>query len=58
LVFSFALLSAPLWFVPVALLLGWLVADLFSGLVHWALDSFGSVRTPLLGRAFIRPFRG
>jgi ubiquitin-conjugating enzyme E2 variant len=43
--------------IPFAALCGWLLADLFSGLVHWALDSFGSVRTPVLGPAFIRPFR-
>ena len=40
-----------------AALCGWLLADLFSGLVHWALDSFGSARTPVVGPAFIRPFR-
>jgi ubiquitin-conjugating enzyme E2 variant len=37
--------------------LAWLAADLLSGLLHWAFDSFGSVHTPLIGRAFIRPFR-
>lgn len=36
---------------------GWLAADLLSGLLHWAFDSFGSVSTPLIGKAFIRPFR-
>lgn len=36
---------------------GWLVSDLLGGLLHWALDSFGSVRTPVIGDAFIRPFR-
>lgn len=36
---------------------GWLASDLLSGLAHWAFDSFGSVHTPLIGRAFIRPFR-
>jgi len=36
---------------------GWLASDLLSGLLHWACDSFGSVSTPLVGRAFIRPFR-
>jgi ubiquitin-conjugating enzyme E2 variant len=41
----------------VAAPLGWLASDLLSGLLHWAFDSFGSVRTPLLGAAFIRPFR-
>ena len=43
--------------IPLAALCGWLLADLFSGLVHWALDTFGSVRTPVVGPAFIRPFR-
>ena len=50
-------LSAPPWFIPLALLAGWVLADLFSGLVHWALDTCGSVRTPFVGPAFIRPFR-
>lgn len=36
---------------------GWLAVDLLSGLLHWAFDSWGSVRTPVLGNAFIRPFR-
>jgi ubiquitin-conjugating enzyme E2 variant len=40
-----------------ALILGWVLADLFSGLVHWALDTYGSVRTPVVGPAIIRPFR-
>src|SRR6185295_17658360 len=43
--------------LPVAALGGWLLADLFSGLVHWALDTYGSVRTPIVGPAIIRPFR-
>lgn len=66
----FALLAAwSLWrlaaatgwaFAAVALLAvpaGWLASDLLSGLVHWACDSFGSARTPLIGKALIRPFR-
>lgn len=40
-----------------ATLLAWLATDLLSGLVHWALDRFGNVDTPLIGRGFIRPFR-
>lgn len=40
-----------------AAVLGWALVDLLSGVLHWALDSFGSVRTPLVGQAFIRPFR-
>jgi plasmanylethanolamine desaturase len=55
--FSLSNLSMEIQYIPIAALCGWLLADLFSGLVHWALDSFGSVRTPVLGPAFIRPFR-
>lgn len=35
----------------------WLASDLFSGLAHWSLDTFGSTRTPFIGSALIRPFR-
>lgn len=38
-------------------LVGYLVADLVSGLVHWAFDTWGSPTTPLLGAPFILPFR-
>lgn len=54
---SFSNLSIEIQYLPIAALCGWLLADLFSGLVHWALDTFGSVRTPFFGPAFIRPFR-
>lgn len=40
-----------------ALLVGYLVADFFSGLVHWGFDRFGAVDTPLLGPNFVKPFR-
>ena len=49
--------SLPGWVTPLAALAGWMAADLFTGLVHWAFDSFGSVRTPVFGRRFVRPFR-
>jgi plasmanylethanolamine desaturase len=49
------------WHLPgvvlLAAALGWLCVDLSSGLLHWAFDSLGGVRTPVLGQAFIRPFR-
>jgi hypothetical protein len=35
----------------------WLLADLITGLVHWGFDTYGSEEFPVLGRAFIRPFR-
>ena len=36
---------------------GWLLADLLSGIVHWAGDTLGSEHTPVLGPSFIAPFR-
>ncbi len=66
----FALLAAwSLWrlaqasgaWLPLVLIVttacGWLAADLLSGLLHFAFDTWGSASTPLIGRAFIRPFR-
>ena len=48
-------------YLPVVLLVaapcGWLASDFLSGLLHFALDTWGSASTPLIGRAFIRPFR-
>lgn len=40
-----------------ALPLGLLGADLTSGLVHWACDTFFDEDTPVIGRALIEPFR-
>ncbi|MBX3252186.1 MAG: fatty acid desaturase family protein [Myxococcales bacterium] len=45
------------WEWVLALLLGLLAADLVSGVVHWAFDTWGSVDTPVLGRLAIRTFR-
>src|SRR5262245_89910 len=38
-------------------LLGAVAADLASGLVHWACDTFFAEDTPVIGRALILPFR-
>jgi hypothetical protein len=38
-------------------LLGVLMADLASGLVHWACDTWGSEHTPLIGSGLIQFFR-
>jgi hypothetical protein len=37
--------------------LGFFIADVASGVVHWFCDTFFQDDTPLIGRAFIRPFR-
>ncbi len=52
-----ALGSASVWWVLAMLALGYLAADAFSGLVHWMFDTWGSPETPVLGKAFIVPFR-
>jgi plasmanylethanolamine desaturase len=43
--------------VVVAAAVGLVAADLLSGLVHWAFDTWGSPSTPGVGRTFIVPFR-
>jgi len=44
------------WIVVVTLL-GVLTADLLTGFVHWASDTWGTVEMPLLGTTLIRTFR-
>jgi plasmanylethanolamine desaturase len=45
------------WLLVSAILLGYLAADFVSGFVHWMADTWGSSTMPVLGKAFVRPFR-
>ena len=47
---------APWWTVS-AVVLAYLAADLVGGLVHWAVDTWGSPDLPIVGPALIGPFR-
>jgi hypothetical protein len=46
-----------LWLIALAIPLGIVLGDFVSGLVHWAADSYFHYDTPLIGSAFIKPFR-
>jgi hypothetical protein len=51
---------APEGFWPATLamtLLGALAADLFTGLIHWGCDTWGTAEAPWVGRTLIRTFR-
>lgn len=43
--------------VAINAVLGFIAADFISGLVHWSFDTWGTARTPLVGKTFILPFR-
>jgi plasmanylethanolamine desaturase len=38
-------------------IIGYLLADLISGVAHWLGDRFGDASTPIVGPTFIAPFR-
>jgi hypothetical protein len=49
--------AAQLPLMGIAAAMGYVAADLISGLVHWIFDTWGSEDTPVIGRSFIAPFR-
>ncbi|KAN0043102.1 hypothetical protein ACTA71_010737 [Dictyostelium dimigraforme] len=46
-----------IWILLSSTVLAMFLADFFSGIVHWAADTWGSLDTPLVGNSFIRSFR-
>jgi ubiquitin-conjugating enzyme E2 variant len=50
-------LSFPEWWIPIAVVAGVAAADLVSGLVHWAADTWGRDDMPLIGPRVLVPFR-
>jgi ubiquitin-conjugating enzyme E2 variant len=45
------------WPLAMSVLGGYLLADFLSGVAHWAGDTVGDERTPIIGRNFVTPFR-
>ena len=49
--------ASRLWLLGSAAVVGYVSADLLTGVVHWLFDTWGNEDAPLVGRSFIRPFR-
>jgi ubiquitin-conjugating enzyme E2 variant len=46
-----------LWLLPLMAGIAYVAADFVSGFVHFLADNFGSPETPIVGKAFVLPFR-
>ncbi len=47
----------PRWWIPFLVVTAGIAADLVSGLVHWAADTWGRETMAFVGPRFLRPFR-
>ncbi len=45
------------WLVLAAFMVGFIAADMVSGMVHWLADTWGRTDMPVIGKALLRPFR-
>lgn len=45
------------WLALPGAIAGLVCGDFVSGLVHWAADTYGGERTPVIGRSLVKPFR-
>jgi ubiquitin-conjugating enzyme E2 variant len=50
-------LAAGAGLTVLGVVLGWLLADAFSGLVHYVADNYGDAEWPFIGPYLLRPFR-
>ncbi len=48
---------SDLWLILVMYIVGQVVTDFVSGMVHWGCDTWGKLDTPVVGPTFIRSFR-
>jgi ubiquitin-conjugating enzyme E2 variant len=46
-----------LWPIIPAVPFTWALGDFVTGTLHWAADTYGTEKTPILGQSIIKPFR-
>ena len=49
--------ATAIWLIPTTAIIGYVGSDFASGFVHWMGDTYGSKDMPVLGEAFVKPFR-
>jgi len=52
-----AVVESSEWWLVLVVIAGVAAADLFSGVVHWAADTWGRESMPVVGRRLLHPFR-
>jgi hypothetical protein len=49
--------SSAWWLILLSIIAGWFMADIITATAHWAMDTWGSEETPVIGKMFILNFR-